>query len=425
MDIRIESTNKPLSSLGGLFLYEKIIDQVDLEGLLSDLMPVKKIIKAKDYYQKFQTLIYASISGANCLEDTIKYSADPGFEAITKGTHKPNTYGRFLRDFTDLQAKELNKRLILTSLKLRKASHPNSRNFVLDIDSTFHYQSGDKMEGLKVNYEGDKCLSSIQAYDELGYSYWNEVRHGSAATHNGSETIIHEVSKQLPKKQKMIVRADSGYHQQSFFNSCLNAGAQFIVAMRRNIFNPYIKRVYKWHPSKLRTKDGRECEIGSTVYYHKGVRKPIRIVALRSLKKNPQGDLFEPEYDYFPWATTIGQHEMRDEKIILLYRKRGHAENMIRENKNGYDLHHLPCQSLIANKIYALIATYAFTLMRYTSFLLNRKNPYFSKMIRFRMVSLACEVVTHARYVTFRYFKPFAREVNTWLTTILRQFRYV
>jgi hypothetical protein len=44
--------------------------------------------------------------------------------------------------------------------------------------------------------------------------------------------------------------------------------------------------------------------------------------------------------------------------VIEFYRKRGNAENYIREDKYGFDLKHYPCLKLIANKAYGLISEF-------------------------------------------------------------------
>lgn len=69
-----------------------------------------------------------------------------------------------------------------------------------------------------------------------------------------------------------------------------------------------------------------------------------------------------------------------------------------------------------------MIAAFAYNLMRYAAFVLNPKTPHFAKIIRFRMVNLACQVVLHARSVTFRFSQPVREEVNRWMAIITSQF---
>jgi hypothetical protein len=55
-------------------------------------------------------------------------------------------------------------------------------------------------------------------------------------------------------------------------------------------------------------------------------------------------------------------------------------------------------------------------------FLLDPAQPRFSKIVRFRMINLACQVVRHARGLILRFNNHQLEEVNRWLTTIKYQF---
>jgi hypothetical protein len=139
----------------------------------------------------------------------------------------------------------------------------------------------------------------------------------------------------------------------------------------------------------------------------------MRVVVLRAKKKEERGVIFERDaYDYVAWVTNYGQHEKTNEDVIKFYRSRGHtAENMIRELKNGYDLRHFPCQKLMANKAYALIAAFAYNVVRFLAFVENPKKQHFSKLIRWKMISVPVHVVKHGREIIFRFMKHHHEEV--------------
>ncbi|MBP9706169.1 MAG: transposase [Oligoflexales bacterium] len=66
---------------------------------------------------------------------------------------------------------------------------------------------------------------------------------------------------------------------------------------------------------------------------------------------------------------------------MCFYKKRGNAENFIRELKNGFDIQHFPCLKLNANKAYGLLAAFAYNLMRFSSWTLGCKTPRFSNKV--------------------------------------------
>jgi hypothetical protein len=367
------------------------------------------------------------IAGADSLDEMDRLAQDNLFSSLNSYVNSANTYGDYLRSFTGLQCKRLNRLLIETSLSLRKAMFPNASDFILDIDSFSSEQSGEKIEGVEFNYKNEWCLDSLAAFDQFGFQYWLDVRPGATFTSNGAPEVIHTVFKMVSSKLRRFLRADSGFCNVDVFNAARCAEARFVIAMRENIYDPLIRRVKNWErTSRVKFRDGRSCEIGSTVYKPKEGTQILRVVFIRALKEGEQRRaLFnDAQFDYAAWVTNLGHHELSNEKIIEFYRGRGNAENFIREAKYGFDLKHYPCQKLLANKAYGLIAAFAYTLMRYTGFILNKDKPHYSKIIRFRMIHLACQVVRHAGMVTIRFFHIQLKEVQCWLEKIHLQFGF-
>jgi len=422
--IKIEGTSKEFSGLGGIFLYDKLIDQLLLETKLFGILPENKIDTKTSSFEKLRALALGFVAGADSLEDMDKLACDIGFSEILGHVNASNTYGEYLRAFTNLQTKELNEKLIEMALELRMRTHKKEKDFILDLDSTSCKQYGVKIEGANFDYKNQWCLDSIQAYDQFGFQYHMDVRAGGTYSSNGSETIIHEIFKRIPKKYRKYFRGDSAFGTKEIFKALEAKGVKFAIAMKENVYSTFLWRIDKWEKSKLLFHDKRETEIGHWFYTPAGSDKVYRVTALRALKTDMQRSLFHVDsYDYFVCVSNIGHHEMKNEKLIKFYRKRGQAENYIKELKYGFDQKHFPCLKLSANKIYGLISAIAFNLMRYTAFKLNKNKIHYSKMIRFRMVKLACQVIRHARYVVFRFNDETLKEVNYWLNEIKNEFQ--
>ncbi|MEZ4741144.1 MAG: transposase [Bdellovibrionota bacterium] len=184
------------------------------------------------------------------------------------------------------------EKLIGLSFELCSQVSPNSKRFILDIDSTSHAQHGKKMEGVEFCYKKFRALDSIVAFDELGFQYWHDVRPGSTYTSNGSSQIIHEIFSRIPtgnREQRRIVRGDSGFSNVEFYNACAVKGAGFVCAAKRtDKFKERVARIKNWesqNPEKkgrILATGNRECEIGHTSYYSKGFSKPLRLVVIRA-----------------------------------------------------------------------------------------------------------------------------------------------
>jgi hypothetical protein len=425
MITKLEATNKALSALGGLHLFRSVIDHLDLRTRLSELLPAYKISTKADGFDKFQAMCLGLVAEADCLDDMDRLSKDPAFTATCGHVNAANTYGDYLRQFNDRQIKGLQRALIEVSLALRAKARPKAKDFIVDLDSTSHVQSGKKIEGCAHNYKNEWCLDTLEAYDQFGFPLWMDLRPGNTFTANGAASAINEIFKRAPRQQRRYLRVDSGYCNVDVFNAAYHADVAFVAAMRQNMLEPLLPRLVSWKPTKrLKAVGDRHCEIAHTLYYPAKGRQTLRVVVIRALKNGVStAALFDDaKYDYYAWVTNIGHHEMTNEEIILFYRGRGNAENFIREQKNGFDLKHLPCLKLLANKAYAMIVAFAFSLMRYMAFVLDPRTPRYSKVIRFRMVRLACQVVRHARSATLRFHHDVLKEVKNWSTTIDIQF---
>ena len=460
-NIKIEETDKELSSLGGLNIFQAAWTKIQKNIPWTSCIPA--VPKSR---KKFEDLLFGFAGNAQCLDDMKNLGQDSAFEGVCGSKiQTPKSYGNYLRSFSSHQIDELNKQLALSSFIQRTAINNKQESMVLDFDSTANRQYAEVMEG--VCFSGEKkfeCLTTMHVFDELGLQYYCNVRPGNTHTSDGISKIIHMIMNQMPKKgsyqaenmilpglnspykkkMKIYARADAGYSNQEFMNACLAKEMGFVVRLRADMLAPQIKNIRTWNKPKVKKKtinrrggkkeviektiqfyDGRDCEIGSTVYVNKNIPKAVRVVCIRALKPGELG-LNEDSYDYFAWATSIGEHELNNEKIIYFYRKRGSAENYIREMKNGFDMHHYPCLKLDANRAYGVIGAFAYNVMRFISLLDSPTKPQFAKAIRSRIITLPCIVVRRAGYVIFRYMTHHHRRVKHWLEKLkITQFGFV
>lgn len=448
-DIKIETTDKHLSSRGGLHLFSNCWSGSAVAGKLA-LPNVRNSLK------KFEDMALGFAADAQCLDDMANLAKDEGFRAVChEKLYTPKYYGDYLRAFSHEDIEHNKKALARSAFEQRAKVTPKMESMTFDLDSTTNRQYAEVMEG--VCFSGEKkydCLTTMYVFDELGYQYYSDVRPGNTHTSDQIAKIIHTVLSQMPKegsykeseinlpwqvytkKLRVYARADAGYSNNEFITACLAKDVGFVVRLHWNMLEPKLKNITNWKPTKKKVKkvkrrngtteeidttirfyDGREAEIGATLYQNEYMPKACRIVCLRAKKKGRLG-LTEDDYDYFAWLTSIGEHEMSNEKIILFYRKRGHAENYIREVKNGLDLHHYPCLKLNANRAYALIAAFSYNTLRTMSLACGAKKAQFAKAIRNKFINLPCQVVRTGGKVFFRFMNAHAKEVKRLLKTL-------
>jgi hypothetical protein len=202
------------------------------------------------------------------------------------------------------------------------------------------------------------------------------------------------------------------------------------VAFKKNDnFHNIASQVQNWQPCDPKEKkaivfyDGRECEVGTTNYRMSECAQRSRLVIIRAKKPVEEGYVGPIvnsvyNYDYFAFATNIPESLMSSKELIRFYRKRGNAENFIKEAKYGFDLKHYPCQKLSANKAYGLIAAFSQSIMRYIALLDNKDKPHYSKAIRNKFILLAVQVVRRGREVFFRMNHKVYEEVKKLMLKI-------
>jgi len=432
MNIKIEPTQKVLSSFAGLLPIQKLMESFNFKDFISKSLPSQHYGVRRNA-QKFENLVLGFGVGASCLDDMQILHNDLGFNIMCdEKKYTPKSYGNLLRSFDRYNCKLMNYQLVELAYKMRSKFLSKKESITIDIDSTVIKQYGKKMEGVRKHRNGYLCLDMITACDEFGFQYWHDVRKGNTHTANGSKEMIHEIFNRMPhtshyKKIRKYVRADSGYCQKEFFNSCFAKDARFVVRMRADMLEPLIPRINNWVAQNPKRKDcimfydGRECEIGKTYYTRKKCHGILRVVVIRALKESLKNHVLAESpnnYDYFGWISSIGEHEMNNEELIRFYRKRGRIENCIREMKSGYDLRHYPCLKLSANKAYGLAAAFAYNFMRCLALISGQKKVPYAKTLRIRFIHRPAQIVRHARTVVFRYAEHHYKEVSNWLDKI-------
>ena len=369
---------------------------------------------------KFKALLFSFAVGSDSISDIDELDKDKLFLKLTEGGVASRTMGDFLRSLTSRKIELLQDLLVDMAIALRTATN-DDKDFILSMDSTPHEHYGKQMEGMAWNYKNYWCLDSQNAYDQYGYSYLFDLRPGNTHSGKGSERWIHHIFSRIPKTYNRYFRADSAYGKHTVYAALQAAEAKFAIVLKNNI-SKYVRRknTLEWKKTDMYFFDTKECEVAMGFYPIKQLGQ-FRVVFIRAPKKDYQPSLFDEaddSYRYYSIITNINSSEKSDEEIIKFYKKRGNAENFIREQKYGYDFLNFPCRKLAANNVYGLAGTFCHNMMRYLSFCMPQKSKrvcgkdgkirtiiqqgYFAKKVRNYLIKLPCQVVCHARKVTLK-----------------------
>lgn len=385
---------------------------------------LKKCLPARVSNASFDTAHFALTYmagfwyGHDCLDDFEEFEKDPSVEDKLGELPSVRAMGDYLRDFEASHVGATNDFLCRQALSARKTLAPG-QPLTLDIDSTSHVQSGDKMEGLAYNYKGQWCLDSLVVFDELGLAYSMELRAENTYSSESSAATIDGVLTRLPGSkdpaQKHKVRADSAFCREDFIRAVMNKNALFTITAHDNInWTDQVKNITAWEPWKYGEGDIEKAqkrkqrlpkiELGRYHYqpeWAPSIRLPI--IIKRTWIESDEGSLFDTGcWKYYAVMTNLSLYTHGMQQIMEFHAKRGNGENFIREEKYGYDLKHFPCQKLMANHAYGLLALIAHNFLRTIAIMDKPDKPHYSKKLRRKFVFVPGRLVKHARQLVMK-----------------------
>lgn len=125
-----------------------------------------------------------------------------------------------------------------------------------------------------------------------------------------------------------------------------------------------------------------------------------------------QGELFAPdtikelgEWVYYAVVTNFNLAEWTLQSVLEHHAKRGNSENFLKEDKYNFNLKNFPCQSLMANHAWILLAQVAHNMIRWIAMMDAPDRPHYSKKIRNKYIFVAGRVVSHAGSIVLRVMK--------------------
>lgn len=405
--IELETTRKELTHLSGLLFFTDLINRLNLVNRLGEILPRMIRNSGKLPKNKFFIGVLAFIAGADCIDDLGDLRNEHLFRKMTDGGVAPTTMRTFLGIFKLKHFERLQNFLPKISYELREKIFPKSKRIIITMDATPHEQYGKKMEQVDWCYNNVWGYTSQNAFDEKGFCYGWNLMNGSSHSHKGAVEMIERIFQNIPRNKKRYFRADSAYGSHKVYNALKGLGVNFTICLKSNVWGSLLEKKgnsIEWKRTKIKFFESNKCQIGSIDSYRpkdlKG-KDSLRVVYIRCKKKVlTEEDKYT--FNYYAIITDMSAGQMSDEEVIQFYRGRANAENFIKDLKYGMDFKHFPCKKLNANKVYGLIGTMAYNMMRMASFLIDEKRGCLSKKIRKLLLEIPSQVVSHARRLTIK-----------------------
>lgn len=393
---KLMTTKDKLTAASGLNTIMEIFDESPISRGFKEALPARSTETGRSggSYRLGLIQLNAFIFGHDCLDDLDEFRDDPLLETVMEGkTVAPRTIGDFLRDFSDSSRELMNGYLAKMSRASRKQlidvlpeEYKPSKAITLDIDSTDHPQTGEKMEGLAWNYKKNWGLYSEVAYDELGFCHGTRLAPGNTKPGDGAGPFIENCFSGLKFTDKKFLRADSAYCHEDPIRTCIRMGVSYTIAAHDGTtsWRSHINEITDWVPwiyseeakikANKKEKELPKVEMGR-FYWQPSWAENIRIAvivkrtwqesSIESQEKNGQMVLIPVpahwEHDAIITNWDLFFHPLQE--VMEFYHKRGNAENFVREEKYGFDLKHFPCQELGANYAFAQLAMGAHNIL--------------------------------------------------------------
>jgi hypothetical protein len=401
----IRYTDRPITPFGGLTTVKNFYQNSGLQDVISSLpLPQPGSNRGYDPVDIVEGFLISVILGARRLTHSGLLRHDKVVSEMfswTKGMASESTFSRFFKKF-DV---ELNDELFIelnrwwfTKLKIK--------HHTVDIDSTVITRYGNQ-DGVEVGYNPRKPgrgshhpLIAFAAEAKMVIQSW--MRTGNSVSSTDIDDFITVLLKTLDKSNIGLVRADSGFFNETTLGIFEENHLKYIIAAK--MYSGLVQKIFDatgW----ISYSDGIDlCSIDCKL---SGWSHKRRIVVVRKSKsehpKSGGKSLFE-DYDEFSnylYSAFVTNLDLADPLIWELYRHRAEAETQIRELKESYGLDGFCCEEFGATEAAFRWVCVAYNLMSlYKIALINTKHDPTLATLKFQCIAIASYLVRHSRKTT-------------------------
>lgn len=414
----------------GLLLILKFAEEI---GFLKELERRFCHLKQRDRGYSVSQLLISILSmfikGVDRLSDISILSSDPGLLDILRLDKFPNanTLSGFGRKFSQRDIFNLSELVMRLSSNIIKQR--GLKEIVIDIDSTL-IQSD--VEIARKSYEGfygfNPLMGIIKSGKSFSMSGFSIFRHGNACPSANNLSLLKKMVRYFKENNpglRLIVRIDSAGYNHRIMKFCDDKDIEFVIGGEKfDIVLQTILRIEEkaWEKLKSSANSGKKKkiveEVSQSVHFI-GPEKSgaaYRFVVVR--KKGDQLALF-PQYKY-SYRIYFTNKDRDKHELVHLYREQGDAENVIKEEKDGFGLDNILSEDFMANAAFFQLQLLAYNLFQYFKYA-NLKMSWWSlriKQIRFRLINIPGIVVTHSRRTLLRlpknysYYQLFIKAFN-------------
>jgi hypothetical protein len=398
------------STLGGLPALEAMAQQFGLWKKIRALPGLDPRTRTTHGYSAeliVAQLLYCFCSGGASLADAERLNDEPLVRQLARVKHfaDQTQLGEWLRKQNDTSIRafwQLISQFVQWVIERADAGRwTYAGRAEVFFDDTQIEVFGPSFEGAKINYNGDRALS----WQTLWFGpFLLEGDLGSPCDVSSALPGLLQRHRPLWKDRPSDFLADSGSSSADYLQAIENAG-----------FTHWSVSYNKWTTVPERTaaalpenawcaalnktwRDGTEVTEQHADIRHTPAESTFTFpLAVARWKKD----------DEFFWRYGFVAHDERrtdPAAILARHRLKGGKEQLFKEVLRGLDLHHPPCESLVANRMFYAIAALAYNLMKAVQLLClpDECQSWTVATLLRQMVRLPAVLVHHARRMVAR-----------------------
>lgn len=363
-NIRISFTGSAFTHFGGVYLIHEFLRNLRFRSFLHEYVRFEQRNNDFTLSELLVALLYPMILGLERTEVSALLNINGVFQYITglRRFPDPQTLRRFLiRAAPDVlpQLRDAHDRLRTHFLCL--PTLPSG--FWIDCDSTARTLYGKQQEGVVKGYNpahpGKKSYHPLIITEgHRGDCLAGILRFGNAHTAEGVQELFARVLPVLPHRERLRLRADSGFYDGSFIAAVRDVADFAVIA---KMTTPIKTRI----ASLSYTPAPHGFATASFPYRPHGWDRDENFIALRRTlppaEEDEQTTLFTLER--YAYSVMVSNLPLQPYQAFSFYGDRMGMERIIRILKEDYLFGTAPTADFLANALYAEISILAYNLI--------------------------------------------------------------
>lgn len=429
------------TAFGGLALAARLVATLGVDRAIDRNLSLLRSHRPYRESDHVLTHAYNLFVGGTAIEDIADLQVSEPVRRILGAQQipDPTTAGDFLRRFDQQSIANLDRAIDEVQRRAWKKQRARKKGSIglVDLDSHVHHVYGDQKQGADFTYKGgfgyhplvvslaetQECLRIIN-------------RPGNVASAEGAADCVRELAPLLRSRyERVIVRGDSAFANQSIFDACEDEGMHFaMVSPRQANFDRLADEVpeSRWKTFRAHERDGidprkrrrRQRNVRRQHARRRGKRdlklerqwiaeipyQPARsertyrlIIRRQRIEESLQGELFEL-WRYRFVLTNLPRSTSAEKAVRLTY-QRCDQENVIEQLQNGVAAMRMPTGTLLANHAFLICARIAHNMKAWLAALALPRETMRWEWKRFRraFVYLSARVTKTSRQTLIRF----------------------